>query len=402
VASILRLATGDEAKALPRKLRFTIAALCGIKAPSNGRTTVYDAKTPGLAFVVTDKDARSFYVIRRIHGRATRLRLGGAEMTIDQARAAAAIMQGDIAGGVNPSAERRQKRRAGTLLQLWDTYRDEHLKPRCSPRTLATDESRWNTCLSDWASRNVESIGEPEIRSLHAKIGLERGHTSANRAVQLLRRMFNFARLTPNPVAPGCVSMFRETSRTRFLSPAEMQRFLAALNDKEINPDIADIIRLSLFSGARRMNCQGARTDEFDIDAGTWTIPAGKSKNSETMVLPLVPQALKIVKARLKHENGYLFPSHSALGHIVEIKSTWKKLLKKAELTDLHFHDCRRSFGSWMAAQGTSLSIIGKSLGHRHLAATEIYSRLDLSAVRCHAEAAVSAMLTAKKGHLAN
>ena len=112
MAAILRLARPDQTKALPRKIKFTVAALAGIKTPPDGRVTIYDAKQPGLAFTVTDKGTKSFYVIRRIHGRPTRLRIGGAEMTVDQARTAAAKMQGDIAGGDDPAEDRRQERRA--------------------------------------------------------------------------------------------------------------------------------------------------------------------------------------------------------------------------------------------------------------------------------------------------
>src|ERR1700728_4550694 len=138
MAAILRLAPEKPTKALRRKLKFTVAILAGIKPPPSGRATLYDAKTAGLAFTVTEKGSRAFYVVRRIHGRPNRLRLGGAEMTIDQARTAAMKMQGSIAGGANPAEDRRQNRRAGTLGEMWEAYRDEHLKPRCSARTILT------------------------------------------------------------------------------------------------------------------------------------------------------------------------------------------------------------------------------------------------------------------------
>jgi hypothetical protein len=239
VAAILKLATGDEAKALPRKLKFTVTKLAEIKIPAIGRVTVYDSKTPGLAFTVTDKGNRAFYVVRRIHGRPTRLRLGGAEMTIDQARTAAIMMQGSIAGGADPAEERRQHRRAGTLEELWKSYGDEHLKPRCSPRTILTDENRFKTCLDEWKSRKLLSIPEGDVRGLHARLGVERGHVTANRAVQLLRRIFNWARL-PNPAGRSAVTMFRESSRSRFVQPDELPKLFKALNNKQTNPLIGN------------------------------------------------------------------------------------------------------------------------------------------------------------------
>ena len=56
--------------------------------------------------------------------------------------------------------------------------------------------------------------------------------------------------------------------------------------------------------------------------------------------------------------------------------------------------------GSWQAATGASLSIIGKSLGHLNQGTTAIYARLDLDPVRQAVDKAAAAMLAAseKKG----
>jgi integrase len=54
----------------------------------------------------------------------------------------------------------------------------------------------------------------------------------------------------------------------------------------------------------------------------------------------------------------------------------------KAALKDLRIHDLRRTLGSWQAAMGASLSVIGKSLGHTDMATTMVYARLDLDPVR--------------------
>lgn len=58
-------------------------------------------------------------------------------------------------------------------------------------------------------------------------------------------------------------------------------------------------------------------------------------------------------------------------------------------------HDLRRTLGSFEAAAGVSLPIIGKSLGHKSASTTAIYARLDLDPVRAAMTAATTAMLTA-------
>lgn len=95
----------------------------------------------------------------------------------------------------------------------------------------------------------------------------------------------------------------------------------------------------------------------------------------------------------------WVFPSRGSTGHLVDLKVAWKKLLKRAGLegSDLRQHDLRRTLGSWQAAAGSSLPIIGKSLGHKSLDATEVYSQLDLAPVRESMMRARRAMLSAAR-----
>lgn len=52
-------------------------------------------------------------------------------------------------------------------------------------------------------------------------------------------------------------------------------------------------------------------------------------------------------------------------------------MLEHAGLTNLQIHDLRRTNGSYQAIDGTSLTIIGKSLGHKSPQSTAIYARLS-------------------------
>jgi hypothetical protein len=60
-------------------------------------------------------------------------------------------------------------------------------------------------------------------------------------------------------------------------------------------------------------------------------------------------------------------------------------------------HDLRRTQGSWQAAMGISLAIIGKSLGHADLKSTQVYSRLQLDPV-AHAVSRASGAMVAAAG----
>ena len=129
--------------------------------------------------------------------------------------------------------------------------------------------------------------------------------------------------------------------------------------------------------------------DQISFELETWTIP--ETKNGDSLTVPLTPSALEILKRRYKDKDEtdiWVFPSDrrsrktGEFTHMGNPKEAWKRLLKRAEITDLRIHDLRRTAGSYMAIQGVSPTIIGKALGHRSQAATAMYARLTQDPVR--------------------
>jgi site-specific recombinase XerD len=58
----------------------------------------------------------------------------------------------------------------------------------------------------------------------------------------------------------------------------------------------------------------------------------------------------------------------------------------QAGLADLRLHDLRHSFASFAVADGASLSLIGKALGHSQISTTERYAHLGEDPVKQLAE----------------
>ena len=183
---------------------------------------------------------------------------------------------------------------------------------------------------------------------------------------------------------------FREKKRERSSQPAELPAFFEALR-KQKNTDLRDYVLLALWTGARRNDVLSMRWRDVALDQNRWIVPA--PKNQEAYAIPLTPEAIAILQGRLERARRkankfqtpippFVFPSFGKTGHIVDLKGAWKKLLLRAGIQDLHQHDLRRTLGSFQAAQGSSLVVIGKSLGHKSVASTQIYAKLDLDPVR--------------------
>lgn len=384
-------------KIFSNRIVMTQARVGKLPTPSSGQIIYYEDKMPGFGVRISQGGSKSFILRRKVDGRAQLITLGRFPgLNVDTARKIATEMIGDIARGQNPQDAKRARRDETTLGKLFKDYMDTHAK--LHTRTWQKEQRRFERHLHKWRNRKLSTILRRDIKQLHGRIGKENGHYAANRLIQLLGAVFqhglNEGLMDGENPARG-ITKFLEEKRDRFLQPEEVGLFFEALG-KEPNETIRDYILVSLLTGARRSNVLSMRWDEVDLGNGVWTIPAGKSKNFEKMSLPLHAFALELLAGRKDQVNSeWVFPGPGREGHLVEPKKGWKRILDRAGIQNLRLHDLRRTLGSWQAARGSSLAIIGKSLGHRSVAATLIYSRLNLDPVRESVNGAVDDLLEA-------
>ena len=140
-----------------------------------------------------------------------------------------------------------------------------------------------------------------------------------------------------------------------------------------------DLIFMLLFTGQRKKNVCRMEWKDLDLDRDHWYVAGEQLKNGSPLVVVLSTQAVGILKSRLtepdKNET-WVFPSERSDGPVADPKKAWERLRERSGLTDVRMHDLRRTLGSWQALTGTSLLVIGKSLGQKSVKATEVYARL--------------------------
>ena len=380
-----------------QKIHLTKQRVEDLLLPSEGRIFYRDAKLTGFGLWVSSEGTKTFQLYRKVGGRPQRTKLGRfPDILPEQARRKAQRLIGLIADGIDPREEMKARTEELTLGKFFTKYLEGYAKPY--KRTWQEDEGQFSRHLKRWSRRRLSSITLSDVQSLHTQIGEEKGVYSANRIVTLLHALFNLAGkwgdFTGQNPAAG-VKRFEEESRERYLQPEELPRFFSAL--EELSQDMRDFFLLGLFTGARKGNLLAMRWDQLRLESATWNIPPASSKNKRHIQVPLLPEAVEILERRLDlvGDAEFVFPGPGKTGHLQEPKKAWGKLLKAAGIEGLRIHDLRRTLGSWQAAQGASLPIIGKSLGHTSLGATQIYSRLNIDPVRASMGSAVEAMLEA-------
>jgi len=376
---------------------FTEAAIKALDAPAVGRDSHKDKTFPGLQVHVTSKGAKSFYFVKRVDGKPKKIWLGlTSQLSVVSARKAAARHAAAIASGANPAADRRLRLREPTLDVLWESYLEIHSKRQ--KRTWKDDIRKYTKYLPTLHKMLLSEITTQVVAEWHGRIGREHGPITANCAKSLLSSMFAKASAAvgftgQNPCRG--VARFPEKSRERFLLPAEMQSFFGALALEDAYWQA--FFLLCLFTGSRRGNVQSMEWSELDLSGACWHIPGSKTKNGKPTTLTLCAPALAILNTRYNERSGslYVFPSTGGKGHLANPNKPWARITETAGLVNLHIHDLRRTQGSWQAAAGVPLNVIGKSLGHSSLASTQIYARLQLDPVRQAVSNASDSMIKA-------
>jgi integrase len=378
------------------KLNFIKKSLEVLTAINNKTTTYHDTQKKCLKLRVHPSGVKTFVLYRKINGKPERITIGHfPEVTIEQARRQVDALNSKIAEGINPNEEKKAMRSEITLGELFNQYLERHAK--IYKKSWQEDQDQFNRHLANWKNKRLSLISKANVQKLHADIGANKGTYSANRLLALLHILFNKANEWGweglNPAHK--IKKFKEKSRDRFMQADELPRFFKALSE-ETNQSFKDYVMLSLLTGARRSNVLAMRWEDINLERETWTIPETKTGDKHTV--PLVPEAINILKNRLTNNtdnNCWVFPSHSSIGHLVEPKKAWQRILNRAQIKDLRLHDLRRSLGSWQAATGANLSIIGKTLAHKNVSTTAIYARLNIDPVRESMNKATQAIFAA-------
>jgi integrase len=162
--------------------------------------------------------------------------------------------------------------------------------------------------------------------------------------------------------------------RVRFLSTEEREWLLAACQVSK-NTSLYTIVVLARATGGRQQELLTLLWPDVNFKRGTVTFH--QTKNGERRTLPLTGPALALMRQHAKIrrlDTALVFPSTSTKRR--RIRDSWEYAIRRADLSDFHFHDLRHTFTSYLAMQGASLLEIAEALGHKSLAMVRRYAHL--------------------------
>jgi integrase len=263
--------------------------------------------------------ARSWFMIYQWDGRRREMGLGAPPaISLARARALAQAARELLADGRDPIAERKNEKKRPTFGPL----ADEWIEARKGSVRNSKSIDRWNRTLGSGGyadalrekrvdqitTEDVVTVLKP-IWSKGATATVAKGYIESVIDAATARKL----RTGPNParwkghiehLLPKPQKLAR--GHHAAMPYAEVPAFMTAL--RATDGLVARALEFTILTAARAGEVLGATMDEFDTDAGLWTIPATRMKAGKTHVVPLVGRSLEIVLSLKSDHSGLLFP----------------------------------------------------------------------------------------------
>lgn len=378
-------------------LTLNALAVRSVRCPEGKpRIEFFDNTTPGFSLEVRATGGKTYYLrYRDAHSRQRQYRIGDSKsISLDQARKVALKLRGQIALGIDPTAEKSTRRSVPTFADFIEQRYLPFVKGY--KRSWKTDESLLrNHLLPALGKRHLDEISKTDIVSIHhgrRAAGAALG--SANRLLIMLRYIFNLAvrwetpGVTVNPTKD--VGLFENPNKMeRYLSQAEAQRLYETVCESE-NTMLQFIIPMLILTGARKREVLDAQWQDFNLLLRQWRIPVTKA--GKPRYVPLSDGVLQLLAA-VPHNGDcpWVFPNPQTRRPYVSFFCSWDTARAKAGLADVRIHDLRHSFASFLVNAGRSLYEVQKILGHTQVKTTQRYAHLSQETLIDAANAAMLA-----------
>jgi integrase len=396
-----------------KRLVFTDPFLRRLQ-PGPASVDYSDLHQRGLIARVLPSGTIQFQVRYRLAGKQRRHTLGSYSdaFTLAKARKTARNTLTAIDAGADPAGARQAARQkpVDTIEALVATYLEKYAKPR---KKSAAEDERVLTqyVLPKWKGRSVTSLTRRDVRDVLDTITERGAGIMANRTLEVVRRMLNWAVeqdwLDASP-ASHVKKPAVEHSRDRVLDDDEIRKLWRCLSHvrtteqrrapgrKQAEPDpdnpfcplsptLAAVQKVRLLTAQRGGEVIRMTWPAVDLAAKVWTVPAADSKNGQPHRVPLTDTVIALLGSQLrrvyddktpKDAPDYVFGGKRGVLPLDRVRKAGAAL-STALGFELRSHDLRRTAATRMAAAGVPREHISRVLNHTPAGpvSTRVYDR---------------------------
>ena len=383
---------------------------------SRADSFLWDSEVKGFGLRVKPSGTKSYVLKYRIGPRTRRLTIGrhGSPWTPEEARRRALDLLRDVKNGRDPATEKTEARRDLTVADLADFYLDQGAaeKPNKKPSSWVTDRSNIERHIKPLLGRKIaKALTRADVARFQADVAVGKskadirtksrgraivkgGRGTAARSLAVLGAILQFGigqGLIPTNRARG-VRLLKGERKERFLSEAEVARLADALVTMEteaaISPIAAAAVRLLLLTGCRKSEILTLRWDWVDPERKCLRLPDGGKR---------APRSCRWLRRCSNCWRNFpggttrysCFPPARAMATTPVSRKIGSASAPEPGCLGCDCTTLRHSFASFAVADGHSLLMVGKVLGHnkqarrtagvptRHLSADPVIAVAD-------------------------
>lgn len=370
-------------------------------APAGKRLDVMDAIVPGFGVRVTDKsDDRgkaaqcTFILVARFPGfdNPARRAIGEyGKLSLEQARDKAREWHELIRKGIDPrhkeekERDDEQERRDNTFKFVAEEFIKRHLKGQ--RRAVVSEREIRKELIGTWGHRPVTALTRTDVVGLIDKI-VDRGKKrQAHNILGHARTIFNWAinrgvyGLDASPcdrLKPSAL-IGEKTSRQRVLNDLEIKA--VALGAKGLGYPYGPLVEMLMLTGQRKAEVAEAKWKEFDLDKKLWTIPQERFKSGVEHFVPLSDEAVAILNALPRFEEGdFLFSLTSGKTPVNGFSKAKDQLntavaMRAQKIDPWVFHDIRRTVRTQLSALRVAEPVAEMVIGHARKGLARVYDQ---------------------------
>jgi integrase len=316
-----------------------------------------------------------------------------ADVSLSDARSAAAMARKILQTGGNPIEQRRNAEAANAAKPTFGQIADELLQSKQAEWRNEKHRAQWKMTLETYAaplrSQRVDEIGTEAVLAVLQPLWKAKPETASRlrgrieTVLDAARAKGHIARNEANPARwrghlDKLLPKRQKLTRGHHAAMAyeAVPEFVAQLRER--NATAAFALEFCILTAARSGEVYGARWSEIDFDKKVWTVPATRMKAAREHRIPLSDRALTILKNLLETKTGEFVFAGQKIGKPLS-GSAMEMLLRRMNAGDVTTHGFRSSFRDWAGNEtGFPREIAEAALAHVAGDATEqAYRRSD-------------------------
>ncbi|MCF3947801.1 integrase arm-type DNA-binding domain-containing protein [Acidiphilium sp. AL] len=320
------------------------------------------------------------------------------DISLAQAREMARELRLKVRAGIDPRLERQAAKaaRKAEADRTFEAVAEKYIAAHAAGWRNAKHAAQWAATLAAYAypaigGKPVASITTGDVLDLLDGLWTEKPET-ASRVRGRIESVLDYAkaqgwRSGENPAAwkgnldhllPARAKVARVQHHAA-VPYAELPAVLAKLAEAQSMSALA--LQFVILTAARSGEARGARWNEIDLDARTWTIPGERMKAGRPHRVPLSNAVLAVLRAVAplqRAPDAFIFPGGRIGSPLSDVSLS--NALKAAGGGSATVHGCRSSFRDWCAEQTSYASEIAEAaLAHVNRDKVEAaYQRSDL------------------------